>query len=56
MLKTFLYHKNKQLAEEGRSKDGKRHGVWRRWNEAGKMIEEAEYVKGRVVDGYWPPE
>lgn len=55
LQKVTLFHENKQPSEEGRYKEGKRYGVWRKWDETGKMIAEAEYVMGRVVDGYWPP-
>ncbi|MBL4755820.1 MAG: hypothetical protein JKY52_19780 [Flavobacteriales bacterium] len=50
----ILKYRNQQVAEMGSYKDEKRHGIWRQWDESGKLVAEAEYDLGMVVTGFWP--
>ena len=48
----FFWRDNGELREEGDHKNGKRHGIWRRWYRNGQMEYEHEYDQGRAV-GTW---
>ena len=43
---------NGEIREEGDYRNGKRHGIWRRWHRNGQMEYQREYYQGRAV-GTW---
>lgn len=47
--KSTIVWDNGEKKEEGILKDGKQKGVWIYWNEAGKIIEKRQYVKGILI-------
>ena len=40
------YYPSGQKKEEGRYRNNKKHGKWTRWDDQGKVVDEAEYVDG----------
>lgn len=48
----FFWRDNGEIREEGDHRNGKRHGVWRRWYRNGQIEYQREYDQGRAV-GTW---
>ncbi len=40
------FYENGRKKEEGRYKDGKKHGTWTKWDENGKVLETLEFIDG----------
>ncbi|MEL4307203.1 toxin-antitoxin system YwqK family antitoxin [Joostella sp. CR20] len=52
LVKATYFHENGQIAQTGYYLEGKLHGEWKAYNEAGKKIAMAEYDKGEKT-GKW---
>lgn len=50
--KVTYFHKNQSKKETGTYQFGKKHGIWKRWNQEGNLVAEASYLNGKK-DGTW---
>jgi len=44
-----VYFDNGRIKEQGKTKNGKRHGMWKFYDERGKLISTTNYAKGSVL-------
>ena len=52
LVKATYFHANGEIAQVGQFLEGKLHGEWKMYNEAGKKIAMGEYMRGKKT-GKW---
>jgi len=44
-----VYHQNSQLKQQGAFLEGKKNGNWTAWDENGRKVREALFLKGSLI-------